>query len=93
MTNNFSGALLIYEERSKQLVLGYNGEHDSQHEYAELAWDAARLTVPRHRRDEFVKWLHIPTDDPDIDVPARIAELVRAGALIAAEIDRLKWSS
>jgi hypothetical protein len=70
-------------ERSRQLqVEGWTAGHDDEHEDGELAVAAACYCL-----DDFEKWpwdleWWKPTHDP-------IRDLTKAGALIAAEIDRL----
>lgn len=92
-----NGAELIAAERRRQVEAeGWTPEHDDEHQGNALAWagrcyiDAA--TIPAGQR-EFVTRppLNWPWDaswwKPDIDP---IRNLVKAGALIAAEIDRLQ---
>lgn len=92
-----SGLTLITAERQRQVdVKGWTPEHDDEHEDAALAWAAACLAAPEkvYRVDiyrdsigwrepwpSYWKQMHEPQD--------RVRELVKAGALIAAEIDRL----
>ena len=93
---------LITAERQRQIeVEGRTAEHDRQHKNGELALVAACYAIPGDRRswvsgviskgraDLIVKlfpwaltWFKPTPDD-------RIRELTKAGALIAAEIDRL----
>lgn len=88
-----TGADLIAAERQRQISgEGWTPEHDDRHDDFELS-AAARCYVqaawrgkPRRRppadwpwEDEWWK----PSDDP-------VRNLVKAGALIAAEIDRLQ---
>lgn len=82
-----SGAESIAEERLRQLAK-WPAENDDGHQYGELAIAAARLAV--RGTDAYVEDPH----DVDFDVlqdqsltPRQ--RLVIAGALIAAEIDRL----
>lgn len=81
---------MIFDERDRQeTVEGYDYHHDDQWTDGELA-DAAiayliegqgyRLQLPRF-------W---PWDISTFKPKDRISNLVRAGALIAAEIDRLQ---
>lgn len=92
-----TGAELIAAERQRQMdVEGWTPEHDAEHHGGELV-QAARAyaavhATPRALIDsgwaaESVGWPWAakhwkPSDDP-------IRNLVKAGALIAAEIDRL----
>lgn len=88
------GATLIYEERIRQIAQeGWSSEHDDSHIDGVLSVQAAALAVDG--TDAFV---HDPNSDPPIDPFGlvkkhhgnRMRELVIAGALIAAEIDRLQ---
>lgn len=97
-----SGVELIAAERRRQVdEEGWTTNHDDQHDQQQLAWAAACYAAPEaiYRREdtEFgdpngaqVRWWHPwpwswrkPTTD-------RLDALIKAGALIAAEIDRLK---
>lgn len=92
-----SGLDLIFEERIRQISSeGYTAEHDAQHTRGEMAYAAAAYAVHAGKK---VQWPE-PFDDgtPPIwpwdsadwkphEYPIR--NLVKAGALIAAEIDRL----
>jgi len=93
-----SGAELIAAERQRQIdAEGWTPEHDDSHVHHEIA-EAARCYVSLYIAREFGRprglpmptaktwpegWEWKPSDDP-------IHNLVRAGALIAAEIDRLQ---
>lgn len=97
-----TGAELITAERQRQIdVEGWTSEHDDEHEDSELtkasrayAWVAlcevnfeARAKDFDIRPNDWPKewggnWFK-PSDDP-------VRNLVKAGALIAAEIDRLQ---
>ncbi|MCK9446652.1 hypothetical protein M0Q50_07300 [bacterium] len=89
-----SGIELITEERNRQIESeGYTPEHDSEHTDDSIACAAAMYALPeRHRH--LNNWIPFcwqwsrkfwkPSPDN------RIKELVKAGALIAAEIDRLQ---
>lgn len=91
------GVLLIAEERKRQFEKEkWSAEHDATHDGGQLATAAACYTLtPRYKREvkegkETPKnwpwqskwWKPTPKD--------RVRELVKAGALIAAEIDRLQ---
>jgi len=92
------GAELIAVERKRQTdSIGWDADHDDDHFEGEL-WHAARcylsldpanlqqtadLPAPRG-------W---PWDQGDFKPKSRVENLVRAGALIAAEIDRLRRDS
>lgn len=85
------GVALIMQERERQIsVEGWTPEHDDSHIYGELAMAAACYAMPPNKRYmesygprdwpwESDDWK--PSDD-------RVRDLVRAGALIAADIDR-----
>lgn len=69
------GVGLILNERERQVKeLGYTSEHDDNHTENFLALEAIRYATPNE--DSFLE--------------DRIDDLVKAGALIAAEIDRLQ---
>ena len=91
-----TGVELIAEERKRQIeVEGWTLEHDKMHQIDQLALVACCYAMPERIRSWF-NWLPIwpiewsikqwwkPTPDD------RVRELVKAGALIAAEIDRLQ---
>lgn len=91
-----TGIEMIAAERSRQTAVeGWTPEHDDMHDRGQLA-DAARAYVtmtPRtpdgKSRISGVSWpwsLSWWKPSPD----NRVRELVKAGALIAAEIDRLE---
>jgi len=87
------GAGLIAAERKRQAECeGYLPEHDDEHSEDELALAAVCYAMPPAMRavksppEEWWPWTNhawkpCPTD--------RVRELTKAGALIAAEIDRL----
>ena len=86
------GAGLIAAERRRQIVAeGWTAEHDDHHTAGELAIAAASLAVSGtdatiddpHNVD--TEWGHIVERHAD----NRLRQLAIAGALIAAEIDRL----
>ncbi len=92
-----SGVSLIAAERQRQIdVEGYDADHDSDEQYDRLARAAACYATPASHR---VLDGHLPSDVPELwpweerfwkPTPNdRVRELVKAGALIAAEIDRL----
>lgn len=85
-----NGAELIAAERQRQIdVEGWTPEHDAEHDSHEMAAAAVAYALTIHSMpvakwwwpwdDEWWK----PSDDP-------IRNLVKAGALLAAEIDRLQ---
>jgi hypothetical protein len=90
-----TGAELITAERQRQIdVEGWTPKHDTQYWDGDLAMAAICYAWPPYRRKllfptvptlwpwRSVDWKPSPDD--------RIRELVKAGALIAAEIDRLQ---
>lgn len=90
---NPSGIDLIVRERVRQIAIkGFSNAHDDQFINDELAQVAACYTLPEKNRQatsglwpgnwNTSKWKPSPDH--------RIAELVRAGSLIVAEIDRLQ---
>src|SRR5262245_60854275 len=87
-----NGAELIYQERNRQLLVeGWDSEHDDKHIGTELAEAAAcylSAAIYGYGSRAPVRW---PWDaewwKPN---GGQIRNLVKAGALIAAEIDRLQ---
>jgi hypothetical protein len=96
-----TGIELIAAERQRQVEKeGWTAQHDYQHFHGELAMAAVCYATPDKLRKVVKKWKAIceivpkrwpwehemwkPTPDD------RVRELVKAGALIAAEIDRLQ---
>lgn len=93
-----TGIELIAEERQRQIEKeGWTPEHDAEHNNSELAIAAASYAMPQGTRTYMIvpdgqylpifwpfdaRWWKPCPDD-------RIKELTKAGALIAAEIDRL----
>jgi len=90
---------LIRAERQRQIdAEGWSAAHDDSHDQGELAEAAAWLASPariEHHDDEralivvakkIIRW---PWDD-GVTQHSRIDVLTKAGALIAAEIDRLQ---
>ena len=88
-----SGADLIAAERQRQIgVEGWTPEHDAEHDHGELIAAGvcyAMAADPDGAGDTAEDWWPWeeswwkPSNDP-------VRNLVRAGALIAAEIDRLQ---
>lgn len=98
-----TGVELIADERIRQVdVERYNAGHDKMHKHGELACAAAAYATPDRLREKFKNgkprlfpfaikdWKPLRT--PQFNREGRIRELVKAGALIAAEIDRLQGS-
>lgn len=74
------GTMLILDERGRQLVdEGYSREHDDTHVEGSLVQAAIH-----YMRPNLVRWPW--SNKPKLT--SEIANLVKAGALIAAEIDR-----
>lgn len=98
MADTRTGAQRIADERQRQIEKeGWSPEHDDEHDEGQLAWAAACYAAPEaifgmHGRATFDPWPW-PADDkrpgPNFTPAERIRELEKAGALIAAEIDRL----
>ena len=99
---SMQGVALIAVERARQVnEEGWTAEHDSQHDDGELALAALCYAAPPDRwlRDVDVDRDGLPYPpgfwpwDQDWWKPTpddRVRELVKAGVLIAAEIDRLQ---
>ena len=97
-----TGIELITEERKRQIEEeGWSKEHDQQHVNGEIALAAALYSLPEGKREypstyptsSFAKApLQWPWDRKwwKPTHHNRVRELVKAGALIAAEIDRLQ---
>jgi len=97
-----TGIDLINYERKRQVnEEGWTSEHDDQYKGQELALAGASYATPATwRGDAFVSHEGNPPDtwpfskeywkpDTSMTIAGRIRELQKAGALIAAEIDRL----
>lgn len=98
-----TGIELITQERQRQIDSeGYTPEHDDEHDLGELGLAAALYALPYDARvldnhpllkqDDFIGLqiaLEIGCDFIVKPEPDNIKRLVKAGALIAAEIDRL----
>lgn len=88
-TEPLPGATQIgYERARQQMAEGYDAEHDDEHVNEELADAAACYIIfaPEPGKTPYA-W---PWNDEDWKPSGdRIRDLVKAGALIAAEIDRL----
>ena len=90
------GASMIAAERQRQISSeGWTPEHDDEHDSGEMA-DAARAYIfwpfdgPCPVKTEAEPPSTWPWDESWWNPKDRISNLVRAGALIAAEIDRLQ---
>lgn len=91
-----TGVELIAEERHRQIeVEGWTPEHDNMHHNDQLALVACCYAIPERIRVYF-NWVALWPLEWSIKTwfkpsPSdRIRELQKAGALIAAEIDRLQ---
>jgi len=83
---------LIAKERERQIVEeGWDANHDDEHEYGEMAAAAACYAMPPHIanfasiRSEMWPW-----DEEWWKPKGRVRDLVRAGALILAELERVQ---
>lgn len=77
------GASLVAAERRRQIEAeGWSPDHDDQWDRGEMAYAAAKYAAPMAPID----W---PWDEQWWKPKDRLSNLVRAGALIAAEIDRM----
>jgi hypothetical protein len=88
-----NGVEMITAERQRQIYAeGWTPEHDAGHEPEALARAAVCYAVPPDGSRQHIVNVHWPwrrqfwKPTPD----DRIRELTKAGALIAAEIDRLQ---
>ena len=82
------GVGLIAAERRRQIEEeGFDDAHDDAHGQGELARAAMVYASPYHLPTDRQYW---PWRDESYKPKNRITDLVRAGALIAAEIDRLQ---
>lgn len=88
-----TGDEMIAAERNDQIKRGYSAEHDDQETKGQLAWSAALYAAdhtPISTNTKHLRWPWPDNSYPDkrgqLD---RIRQLTIAGALIAAEIDRL----
>lgn len=90
-----TGIELIAAERTRQVNdEGWSSEHDDGHRHEELASAAAYYALPTEERNELERIIPVDLWPWDLSQPKltpndRIRELTKAGALIAAEIDRL----
>ena len=89
-----TGIELIAEERLRQIEKeGWTPEHDLTHKEQELAIGASLYALPNGQREITVRSRWPLMWDYEWWKPSpenRIKELQKAGALIAAEIDRLQ---
>lgn len=86
MTEGQTGSSLIVQERQRQInEKGFVAEHDDQWADGELTDAAAALLLGD---EEMWPWFD-DDEESTFKSEGNIEDLVRAGALIAAEIDRL----
>lgn len=93
-----TGVELISQERHRQIhEEGWHPEHDNEHIEGELALAATAYAKESLYADKITEWRpRVPENFPinwnpaGRFPPSRIRTLVKAGALIAAEIDRLQ---
>lgn len=93
-----TGVQLIAEERRRQASEGFTSEHDQEHTSGEIAMAAACYAAPlpiyTHEQQssyiEFRDPFPWSTDYDKRKQHSRLRCLVIAGALIAAEIDRIQ---
>ena len=84
------GVLLIAMERQRQVVEeGWTPDHDDQHKHGEMCAAAAVYAFTPKQRFQVHASQFWPWDMAWFKPGNRIRELQKAGALIAAEIDRL----
>lgn len=105
-TETKTGAELIAAERQRQIESeGWTPDHDDEHDNGELAYAGAAYAVNyannQWKLDEVNGLEKYQSQEPDENWPEawgerywkpkdRIRDLVRAGAFLAAEIDRLQ---
>lgn len=91
MRKDLTGAELIFCERKRQIEKeGWSAKHDDQHRVGQLAMAAFCYMRPELRADDpppqnwpwDPEWWK-PSDD-------QVRNLTKAGALLAAEIDRVR---
>jgi len=95
-----TGIELIAQERQRQIDKeGYTSEHDWGHGDGSIAHAAACYAMPLYKPQEHnlavltnekITPEFWPWDNDSWKPKNRLADLIRAGALIAAEIDRLQ---
>jgi hypothetical protein len=91
-----TGIELIAEERNRQIEMeGFTTSHDEKETNGQLAIAAANYALPHEERQLDNTFVGVPLNWPwekswwKPTPENRIRELQKAGALIAAEIDRL----
>jgi hypothetical protein len=91
-TGSVSVMDLIAAERKRQIAKGWTPEHDDTHENHEIALVAAVYAMPASCRypalmQHLCPWTDLRLKDPHTEED-RDRELVKAGALIVAELER-----
>lgn len=83
---------MIRTERKEQVGMGFDALHDGSHDRGEIALGAAMFAIPPETRNDSsaVKRLWPWREDQFHPSDDRIHELVKAGAMIVAEIERLQ---
>lgn len=88
-----SGAEAIVVERWRQITVeGWGSEHDAQLDQGELIAGAVAYALNAWGQIDPARWWPFNPDrfkPADPSVAGRIRDLVKAGAMIASEIDRL----
>lgn len=85
------GSDLIAAERQRQIEKeGWSSDHDDQHKKGELALAALSYIWSEWIPNSQILSMYFPWSPEWWKPKDRISNLVRAGALIAAEIDRLQ---
>ncbi len=86
-----TGIELIAKERKRQIEKeGWTAQHDARHIRGELALAAIAYIWHRWSNDKLILHMYWPWDETWWKPKDTISNLVKAGALIAAEIDRLQ---
>ena len=84
------GAALIARERERQIQAeGWTAEHDDLHTDGQLAWGAVAYAMSANGDARAVHFWPFTNFWKPSASGDRVRDLSRAGALIAAEIDRL----
>jgi hypothetical protein len=88
-----TGAELIAAERERQREKGFDAEHDAAHTNGELVRAGIAFALVAldqgARATQFWPFVEPMMGDLDRRLGDSLPELVKAGAMIAAEIDRL----
>lgn len=78
----------IRDEREAQVAKGYTAEHDNEHDGCELAW--AAVSYASYAADEDQGMPLWPFDEAPEIPGSQLEALVKAGACIVAEIERVQ---